>query len=130
MIISLLILYKYNGGRDMSIIIIHPAGDCVVALTGILIVCLKIHTYLVSGRPGAVNHSTTLQEFTQARYVRLRFQGLRRSGEAFADKRRAFYSIKEINIGGQCLCSGHASRCQYSVHHRVSVNEYIVYNIQ
>ncbi|XP_072763928.1 laminin subunit alpha-1 isoform X2 [Anoplolepis gracilipes] len=78
----------------------------------------EIHTYLVSGRPGAVNHSTTLQEFTQARYVRLRFQGLRRSGEAFADKRRAFYSIKEINIGGQCLCSGHASRCLYSVHHR------------
>ncbi|XP_076751939.1 wing blister [Xylocopa sonorina] len=77
----------------------------------------EIHTHLVNGRPGALNHSTTLQEFTQARYVRLRLQGLRRNGEAIADKRRAFYSIKEINIGGRCLCSGHAARCRYSVQH-------------
>nr|XP_034195684.1 laminin subunit alpha-1 isoform X1 [Osmia lignaria] len=77
----------------------------------------EIHTHLVNGRPGALNHSTTLQEFTQARYVRLRLQGLRRNGETIADKRRAFYSIKEINIGGRCLCSGHAARCRYSVHH-------------
>ncbi|XP_023288862.1 laminin subunit alpha-1-like [Orussus abietinus] len=77
----------------------------------------EIHTHLVNGRPGASNHSTRLQEFTQARFVRLRFQGLRRRGETIADKRRAFYSIKEINIGGHCLCSGHASRCRYSVHH-------------
>ncbi|XP_076245323.1 wing blister [Calliopsis andreniformis] len=77
----------------------------------------EIHTHLVNGRPGALNHSTTLQEFTQARYVRLRLQGLQRNGEVVADKRRAFYSIKEINIGGRCLCSGHAARCRYSVHH-------------
>ncbi|XP_050482872.1 laminin subunit alpha-1 isoform X2 [Bombus huntii] len=77
----------------------------------------EIHTHLVNGRPGALNHSTTLQEFTQARYVRLRLQGLRRSGETIADKRRAFYSIKEINIGGRCVCSGHAARCRYSVQH-------------
>ncbi|XP_017797924.1 PREDICTED: laminin subunit alpha-1-like [Habropoda laboriosa] len=77
----------------------------------------EIHTHLVNGRPGALNHSTTLQEFTQARYVRFRLQGLRRNGEAIADKRRAFYSIKEINIGGRCLCSGHAARCRYSVQH-------------
>ncbi|XP_077268130.1 wing blister isoform X1 [Temnothorax americanus] len=77
----------------------------------------EIHTHLVNGRPGALNHSATLQEFTQAKFVRLRLQGLRRNGEAFADKRRAFYSIKEINIGGRCLCSGHAARCRYSVQH-------------
>ncbi|XP_076279706.1 wing blister isoform X1 [Lasioglossum baleicum] len=77
----------------------------------------EIHTHLVNGRPGALNHSTTLQEFTKAKYVRLRLQGLRRSGEATVDKRRAFYSIKEINIGGRCLCSGHAARCRYSVQH-------------
>ncbi|XP_043600424.1 laminin subunit alpha-1 isoform X4 [Bombus pyrosoma] len=80
----------------------------------------EIHTHLVNGRPGALNHSTTLQEFTQARYVRLRLQGLRRSGETIADKRRAFYSIKEINIGGRCVCSGHAARCRYSVQHGIS----------
>ncbi|XP_061943056.1 laminin subunit alpha lam-3 isoform X4 [Apis cerana] len=77
----------------------------------------EIHTHLVNGRPGALNHSTTLQEFTQARYVRLRLQGVRRNGETIADKRRAFYSIKEINVGGRCLCSGHAGRCRYSVQH-------------
>ncbi|XP_066580920.1 laminin subunit alpha-1 [Prorops nasuta] len=77
----------------------------------------EIHTHLVNGRAGALNHSLALEEFTQARYVRLRLQGLRRNGETIADKRRAFYSIKEINIGGRCLCSGHASRCRYSVHH-------------
>lgn len=80
----------------------------------------------MNGRPGALNHSTTLQEFTQARYVRLRLQGLRRSGETIADKRRAFYSIKEINIGGRCVCSGHAARCRYSVQHGVSAR--IFYN--
>ncbi|PBC31803.1 Laminin subunit alpha-1 [Apis cerana cerana] len=80
----------------------------------------EIHTHLVNGRPGALNHSTTLQEFTQARYVRLRLQGVRRNGETIADKRRAFYSIKEINVGGRCLCSGHAGRCRYSVQHGVS----------
>ncbi|XP_017882648.2 laminin subunit alpha-1 [Ceratina calcarata] len=77
----------------------------------------EIHTHLVNGRPGALNHSATLQEFTQARFVRLRLQGLRRNGEAITDKRRAFYSIKEINIGGRCVCSGHAARCRYSVQH-------------
>ncbi|KAH0951656.1 hypothetical protein HN011_011263, partial [Eciton burchellii] len=77
----------------------------------------EIHTHLLNGRPGVLNHSLTLQEFTQARYVQIRLQALRRSGEAFADNRRAFYSIKEINIGGRCLCSGHAARCRHSVHH-------------
>ncbi|XP_014473552.1 PREDICTED: laminin subunit alpha-1 isoform X2 [Dinoponera quadriceps] len=77
----------------------------------------EIHTYLVSGRPGALSHSSTLLEFTQARYVRLRLQGLQRSVESSADKRQAFYSIKEINIGGRCPCSGHAARCRHSVHH-------------
>ncbi|XP_024941614.1 laminin subunit alpha-1 isoform X3 [Cephus cinctus] len=77
----------------------------------------EIHTHLVNGRPGALNHSAALEEFTQARYVRLSLQGLRRNGEAIGDPRRAFYSIKEINIGGHCLCSGHASHCRYSVHH-------------
>ncbi|XP_051174494.1 laminin subunit alpha-1 isoform X1 [Leptopilina boulardi] len=77
----------------------------------------EIHTHLVNGRPGAVNHSELIQEFTKARFVRIRLQSLRRNGDTIADKRRAFYSIKEINIGGRCICSGHASRCRYNVHH-------------
>ncbi|CAB0032889.1 unnamed protein product [Trichogramma brassicae] len=71
-----------------------------------------IHTQLLNGRPGALNHSDAIEEFTRARYVRLRLQSLRRRGETIVDKRRAFYSIREINIGGRCLCSGHASRCK------------------
>ncbi|XP_048508975.1 laminin subunit alpha-1 [Athalia rosae] len=77
----------------------------------------EIHTYLTNGRPGALNHTHELEEFTQARFVRFRFQGLRSMGETIVDKRRAFYSIKEINIGGHCLCSGHASHCRHSVQH-------------
>ncbi|XP_014221917.2 laminin subunit alpha-1 [Trichogramma pretiosum] len=72
----------------------------------------EIHTQLLNGRPGALNHSDAIEEFTRARYVRLRLQSLRRRGETIVDKRRAFYSIREINIGGRCLCSGHASRCK------------------
>ncbi|XP_011501171.1 PREDICTED: laminin subunit alpha-1 [Ceratosolen solmsi marchali] len=74
----------------------------------------EIHTQLLNGRPGALNHTLAIQDFTQARFVRLRFQGLRKRGEAIVDKRRAFYSIREINIGGRCLCSGHSSRCKFN----------------
>ena len=80
----------------------------------------QIHTHLVNGRPGAANHTQALQEFTRARYVKLRLQGLHRASGAIADQRRAFYSIKEISIGGRCICSGHASRCRYSPRHGVS----------
>lgn len=79
----------------------------------------------MNGRPGAQNHSDTLQEFTQARYVRLSLQDLRQSDSAIVDPRRAFYSIKEITIGGRCLCSGHASRCRYSVQHGVIIDIYL-----
>ena len=74
----------------------------------------------MNSRPGAINHSEIIQEFTKARFVQIRLQSLRRNGDTIGDKRRAFYSIKEINIGGRCLCSGHAARCRYSVHHKVS----------
>ncbi|KAJ8669684.1 hypothetical protein QAD02_000943, partial [Eretmocerus hayati] len=74
----------------------------------------EIHTQLVNGRPGAPNHTQTIQDFTQARFVRLRFQGLRRKSEVYVDKKRAFYSLREINIGGRCICSGHSSRCKFN----------------
>ncbi|CAN8007021.1 unnamed protein product, partial [Ixodes pacificus] len=64
------------------------------------------------------------QDFTKARYVRLRLQRIRtlnadlmsfQVGEADkVDKsvtRRYYYSIKDISIGGQCVCSGHAQEC-------------------
>ncbi|KAL3223358.1 hypothetical protein MRX96_027609 [Rhipicephalus microplus] len=85
----------------------------------------EIHTSLITGRPGAEEFSEKLMDFTKARYVRLRLQRIRTlnadlmsfqtSGDSDKlDKsiaRRYFYSIKDISIGGQCVCSGHAKEC-------------------
>ena len=55
-----------------------------------------------------------------ARFVRLRLQKIRTlhgdliGPERSLDKsvmRRYFYSIKDISIGGHCVCFGHASEC-------------------
>ncbi|XP_014675870.1 PREDICTED: laminin subunit alpha-2-like, partial [Priapulus caudatus] len=84
----------------------------------------EIHTSLVNGRPGVVGPSATLTEFTSARYVRLRLQRIRTLlgdlmhvyGRNVVDtivSRRYFYSIKDISIGGQCICSGHADECRH-----------------
>ncbi|XP_042299302.1 laminin subunit alpha-3-like [Sceloporus undulatus] len=76
---------------------------------------------LVNGRPGASNftHSPTLREFTKATNIRLHF--LRTNtllghliSKAQRDPtvtRRYFYSIKDISVGGQCVCHGHAEVC-------------------
>ncbi|XP_074843383.1 laminin subunit alpha-3 [Carettochelys insculpta] len=81
----------------------------------------EIVVSLVNGRPGAKNftHSPTLREFTKATNIRLRF--LRTNtllghliSKAQRDPtvtRRYFYSIKDISIGGQCVCNGHAEVC-------------------
>nr|XP_030698479.1 laminin subunit alpha-3 isoform X9 [Globicephala melas] len=76
---------------------------------------------LINGRPGAKNFtfSHTLREFTQATNIRLRF--LRTNtllghliSKAQRDPtvtRRYYYSIKDISIGGRCVCNGHAEVC-------------------
>ncbi|XP_053280065.1 laminin subunit alpha-5, partial [Pleuronectes platessa] len=76
---------------------------------------------LVNGRPGAMNfsYSPVLREFTKATNIRLRF--LRTNtllghlmGKALRDPtvtRRYYYSIKDISIGGRCVCNGHAESC-------------------
>ncbi|XP_038622372.1 laminin subunit alpha-3 [Tachyglossus aculeatus] len=76
---------------------------------------------LVNGRPGARNFtlSPTLKEFTKATNIRLRF--LRTNtllghliSKAQRDPtvtRRYYYSIKDISIGGRCVCNGHAEAC-------------------
>ncbi|XP_077990916.1 laminin subunit alpha-1-like [Glandiceps talaboti] len=84
----------------------------------------EIHTSLVNGRPSVLNPSATLMEFTSARFIRLRFQRVRTlnadlmtltSNEpGFIDPlvtRRYYYSIKDISVGGQCICFGHARIC-------------------
>uniref|UniRef100_A0A4W3J866 Laminin, alpha 5 n=1 Tax=Callorhinchus milii TaxID=7868 RepID=A0A4W3J866_CALMI len=76
---------------------------------------------LVNGRPGAMNfsYSPVLRDFTKATSIRLRF--LRTNtllghlmGKALRDPtvtRRYYYSIKDISIGGRCVCNGHADMC-------------------
>uniref|UniRef100_A0A5F8G7E7 Basement membrane-specific heparan sulfate proteoglycan core protein n=1 Tax=Monodelphis domestica TaxID=13616 RepID=A0A5F8G7E7_MONDO len=84
----------------------------------------EIHTSLINGRPGADDLSPTLLNFTSARFVRLSFQKIRtlnadlmtlsRRDPKDLDPivtRRYYYSIKDISIGGMCICYGHANSC-------------------
>ncbi len=87
---------------------------------------------LVNGRPGASGPSRTLSDFTLARYIRIRFRRLRILATdqllvnefAYPDTtvlRRYFYSLRDITIGGQCPCNGHANECP--VNHNTMVRE-------
>ncbi|XP_064107459.1 laminin subunit alpha lam-3-like isoform X1 [Macrobrachium nipponense] len=80
----------------------------------------EIHTSLLNGRPGSAGPSEELLEFTKARYVRLRFQKIRTLHGDLQDSsqetdgsvtQRYFYSVKDISIGGRCVCNGHADNC-------------------
>ncbi|XP_076315810.1 laminin subunit alpha-1-like [Tachypleus tridentatus] len=84
----------------------------------------EIHISLVNGRPGADGPSETLRKFTTARFIRLRLEKIRTlnadlmtlhtQNPHLTDKsvtRRYFYSMKDISIGGQCVCYGHAGKC-------------------
>ncbi|XP_073483348.1 laminin subunit alpha-2 isoform X3 [Aquarana catesbeiana] len=86
----------------------------------------EIHTSLINGRPSAEDHTPTLLEFTSARYIQLRFQRIRTLNAdlmmlAHSDPedidpivtRRYFYSIKDISVGGMCICYGHARACPW-----------------
>ncbi|KAH0617777.1 hypothetical protein JD844_016352 [Phrynosoma platyrhinos] len=77
---------------------------------------------LVNGRPGAHNftHSPTLREFTKATDIRLHFirtntllgHLISKAQRDPTVTRRYFYSIKDISVGGQCVCNGHAEVCE------------------
>ncbi|XP_052011467.1 laminin subunit alpha-3 isoform X2 [Apodemus sylvaticus] len=81
----------------------------------------EIVVSLINGRPGAKKFafSDTLREFTKATNIRLRF--LRTNtllghliSKAERDPtvtRRYYYSIKDISVGGRCVCHGHADTC-------------------
>ncbi|XP_070781481.1 laminin subunit alpha-2 [Enoplosus armatus] len=84
----------------------------------------EIHTSLINGRPSADDPSPTLLNFTSARYIRLVFQRIRTLNAdlmtlTFRDPRdidpivtrRYYYSIKDISVGGMCICYGHAKAC-------------------
>ncbi|XP_037391080.1 laminin subunit alpha-3-like isoform X2 [Pygocentrus nattereri] len=81
----------------------------------------EIVVSLVNGRPGSKNftYAPVLQDFTKATNIRLRF--LRTNtllghliSKAQRDPtvtRRYYYSIKDISVGGRCVCHGHAQVC-------------------
>ncbi|MEQ2271205.1 Laminin subunit alpha-5, partial [Xenotaenia resolanae] len=81
----------------------------------------EIVVSLVNGRPGAMNfsYSPVLRDFTKATNIRLRFMRTNTllghlMGKALRDPtvtRRYYYSIKDISIGGRCVCNGHAEAC-------------------
>ncbi|XP_077991288.1 laminin subunit alpha-5-like [Glandiceps talaboti] len=81
----------------------------------------EIVVSLVNGRPNANNfsHAEILQEWTKATNVRIqmiRTNTLLSHLLALARQdptvtRRYYYSIKDISIGGRCVCNGHADRC-------------------
>ncbi|CAL4059747.1 unnamed protein product, partial [Meganyctiphanes norvegica] len=76
---------------------------------------------LLNNRPSSKHffNSTVLQEFTRATNVRLRLirtktllghlMSVARQDPTVT--RRYFYSIKDISIGGRCVCNGHADEC-------------------
>ncbi|XP_034018533.1 laminin subunit alpha-2 isoform X2 [Thalassophryne amazonica] len=84
----------------------------------------EIHTSLINGRPSADDPSPTLLNFTSARYIRLVFQRIRTLNADLMTltlrdpreideivMRRYYYSIKDISVGGMCICYGHAMAC-------------------
>lgn len=83
--------------------------------------CSQIIVRLLTGRPSANNYfnSTVLQEWTRATNVRIRLLRTKNllghlMSVARQDPtvtRRYFYSIKDISIGGRCVCNGHANTC-------------------
>ncbi|KAM4718072.1 laminin subunit alpha-1 isoform 2-T2 [Anableps anableps] len=84
----------------------------------------EIHTSLINGRPGADDLTPDLLNFTSARYIRLRLQRIRTLNADLMTlsihdprdvdpivTRRYYYSIKDISVGGMCICYGHAQSC-------------------
>ncbi|XP_072536108.1 laminin subunit alpha-1 [Salminus brasiliensis] len=86
----------------------------------------EIHTSLINGRPGADDLTPELLQFTSARFIRLRLQRIRTLNAdlmtlSYRDPkdvdpivtRRYYYSIKDISVGGMCICYGHAQSCPW-----------------
>lgn len=84
----------------------------------------EIVVSLVNNRPSAKNftYASNLQQWTKATNVRLKLLRTKTLlGHLMAVARqdptvtrRYFYSIKDISIGGRCVCNGHANTCDRS----------------
>ncbi|GAB6025535.1 hypothetical protein CHUAL_011266 [Chamberlinius hualienensis] len=81
----------------------------------------EIVVSLLNERPSANNfyNSSVLQEWTKATNIRLKLirtktllghlMSVARQDPTVT--RRYFYSIRDINVGGRCVCNGHANLC-------------------
>ncbi|KAF3699380.1 Laminin subunit alpha-3 [Channa argus] len=86
-----------------------------------IIFVVQIVVSLINGRPGSRNftYSPVLRDFTKATNIRLHFLRTNTLLGHLISKtqrdptvtRRYFYSIKDISIGGRCVCHGHAQLC-------------------
>ncbi|XP_041356694.1 laminin subunit alpha-like [Gigantopelta aegis] len=101
--------------RDDQVICTNEFSKVVPLQNGEIVVSL------VNGRPNAQNFSYayTLQNWTKATDIRLRLirtKNLLGHLMAIARQdptvtRRYYYSIKDISVGGRCVCNGHAETC-------------------
>ncbi|KAI1304937.1 Laminin subunit alpha [Halotydeus destructor] len=101
--------------RDDSVICEYGFSDILPLENG------EVAVRLLKDRPSSetFENSPVLQQFTKATNVSLRLLKPRTTlGHLMSVERqdptvtrRYFYSIKDINIGGRCVCNGHASSC-------------------
>lgn len=86
----------------------------------------QIHLSLMENRPGANTSSLELLDFTLARFIRLRLQGMHTTVQSSENNvqwlvdraelnKRSFYSLQSIKIGARLECSGHASKATTSL---------------
>lgn len=89
---------------------------------------------MLEGRPGAKSNVTSmaLLDFTLARFIRIRFQGMHTTTNSagniqwMVDKKelnkRSFYSLRYIKIGARLDCNGHAQRAKQYNDDEVNLN--------
>ncbi|KAK2708492.1 hypothetical protein QYM36_014189 [Artemia franciscana] len=110
------------GQETLGPIYSDDAAVCVTQFSKILpLEDGEIVVSLLNNRPSANDffNSSVLQEWTKATNIRLRFlraktlfgQLMNAQKNDPTVTRRFFYSIRDISIGGRCVCNGHASTC-------------------
>ncbi|VVC37186.1 Hypothetical protein CINCED_3A012310 [Cinara cedri] len=78
----------------------------------------EIHINIFKGLNNVNLSSADLLDFSTAQIIRLRMQKIIFPNDKMtiqndnSFKRKLFYSIKDIFIGGRCICNGHAKKCK------------------
>jgi len=91
----------------------------------------QIHINLLKGHNSVNLSSAEILDFSTAQYIQLRMQKIILPNDKMAMldnsfKRKLFYSIKDIFIGGRCICNGHAKKCKQMSENAVSFS-YLVF---